>query len=526
MSETREGRRFDLLAEDLIRVRGPNGRTVGRNLPQILAGLASGEEMEFRQLQPHQEHAWHAFLVQISAMAMARNDLDQAPDDVGDWRNLLLGLSGGSESAWCLVVEDLAEPAFFQAPIPEGSLTPLKKEGRSPDDIGVLVTAKNHDVKWERFHEPAADDWIFALVTLQTTEGFSGRMNYGIARMNGGFGSRPQIAAATGLGWSDRFGRDLRTCLEWRETVLAGDWDYPAEGKTLLWLEGWDGKESLDIRQLDPYFVEICRRVRLALDGEEIRVHFGTSKAPRVEARDLLGNLGDAWTPIREKDAAALTVSDRGFDYRKLAELIFPGTFLPAAAQALKPKESGVPSFVARVLVRGQGQTGGYHERIVPLHKKVARRMAEAEGRVQLGTIAEERIEKAREAQNRVLKPAILTLHQGAPESLNFQDPAADEYIAELDRIVDREFFERLWRDHDAESDDRKARWQRFLFSEAKKIFDRAIERAPSPDARYYKAVAAAERTFYGAAKRVLKAAFSDAKDDDTHDPEGEKDAA
>ena len=37
---------------------------------------------------------------------------------------------------------------------------------------------------------PEPDDWLMALVSLQTQEGVMGAGKYGVARMNSGYGSR------------------------------------------------------------------------------------------------------------------------------------------------------------------------------------------------------------------------------------------------------------------------------------------------------------------------------------------------
>ena len=58
----------------------------------------------------------------------------------------------------------------------------------------MLVTSKNHDLKSAVAVQAGVDDWIFALITLQTMEGFGGAGNYGISRMNGGLGSRPAFS--------------------------------------------------------------------------------------------------------------------------------------------------------------------------------------------------------------------------------------------------------------------------------------------------------------------------------------------
>ena len=158
--------------------------------------------------------------------------------DEADWRRRLLQLSGGVEEAWCLIVEDLSLPAFFQSPVPEGRLEKVyKKHFNRPDEIDVLITAKNHDVKQATIASDAVEQWIYALVTLQTMEGFSGRGNYGIARMNGGFGSRPAICVAPPGGWSARWQRDVPLLCAAREE-LVGDYGFADEGGAAL---VWDG---------------------------------------------------------------------------------------------------------------------------------------------------------------------------------------------------------------------------------------------------------------------------------------------
>ena len=82
------------------------------------------------------------------------------------------------------------------------------------------------------------------------------------------------------------------------------------------------GTTALDLRELDPYFVEICRRVRLLADDGRIVAWTSRSTAPRVAAKDAHGNLGDFWTPVAAKDAKALSLSSMGFRYDRLAKLI------------------------------------------------------------------------------------------------------------------------------------------------------------------------------------------------------------
>src|SRR5690606_28027650 len=127
------------------------------------------------------------------------------------------------------------------------------------------ITAKNHDVKIDRIDRPTVEHWIFALITLQTMQGFLGAGNYGIARMNGGFSSRPCVTYASGLSEAERFRRDVRILLEQRDALIE-DYGFAQRGELgLIWCKPWDGTTSLAFDELDPFFIEICRRIRLTV---------------------------------------------------------------------------------------------------------------------------------------------------------------------------------------------------------------------------------------------------------------------
>ena len=71
--EARPVWQHDLLTEPTFRVRFGDGRNVELTLPGVLAALggeASPELESFAALQPHQHHAWHAFLVQLAAITL------------------------------------------------------------------------------------------------------------------------------------------------------------------------------------------------------------------------------------------------------------------------------------------------------------------------------------------------------------------------------------------------------------------------------------------------------------------------
>src|SRR5699024_6080767 len=132
-----------------------------------------------------------------------------------------------------------------------------KSDIETPDELDMLVTSKNHDVKGNRILNPQPQHWLFALLTLQTMEGIMGRGNYGIIRMNSGYGNRPFVGVSPALAWGGRFQRDLQVLLHHRNNLIEM---YDPDGHSLLWISPWDGdkKSGIPLKSCDPFFVEIC----------------------------------------------------------------------------------------------------------------------------------------------------------------------------------------------------------------------------------------------------------------------------
>jgi CRISPR system Cascade subunit CasA len=487
--------RYDLLREPLLSAVGASG--VERvSLPALLARLSAGTPTEFAALQAHQVHAWHAFLVQLGALALQRAGRNDVPAEPSAWAELLLALGGGGPEPWSLVVDDLRKPAFLQPPVPEGSLEGWAPVPR-PDELDVLITAKNFDVKMSRMAAPSPEHWAYALVSMQTMEGYSGSLNYGICRMNGGMANRPGLSAAAADSAAARFRRDVRAWLEAR-AKLVDTHQYPAEGgAALLWLDPWDGTKPIALHACDPFFIEICRRVRLVGGGEvPVAALTQTTQAARVEADEAKGHTGDVWTPVAIKEGKALTVSAEGFSYRRLAEYMFGPDWQRGAAFDPRPDDGPTPVIVARALVRGQGKTEGYHERVVPIRAGARRFFATLEGRERLWSLARTRIELIATLRLKVLNPALLTLAQGAPEKLELDDRRMDRYLDALDAAVDREFFGHLFADIDVPTDAAQAAFKTWALEQAKALLDEAVDATPLPSARRYRVIAKAEAVF------------------------------
>ena len=168
------------------------------------------------------------------------------------------------------------------------------------------------------------------LVSLQTQEGVRGRGNYGIARMNKGFGNRSYVSlrpAGATVGTLFRHDLAILQAAGNELHATAGEIGLSTEEATaLLWTVPWDGADSLPLSRLQPAdSSEICRRVRLEHYEGGLRARVGNSKAARVAAKHLAGNLADPWTPVElsDEEAKALSVTREGFSYRRMSELLF-----------------------------------------------------------------------------------------------------------------------------------------------------------------------------------------------------------
>lgn len=502
---------YNLLDEPLLGVEDDRGCREKVTLPGLLARLSTGTPTVLTALQAHQQHSMHAFLVQLGAIALSRGGVREVAHDEAAWRGLLLGAAkkdGAGSEAFTLVVADLSKPAFLQPPVPEGKLDGLKNEHTRPSsELDVLITSKNHDVKIDRVAQPGVEHWVFGLVALQTMQGFLGAGNYGIARMNGGFASRPCVTFAPDHSAAGRFARDVAALLDAR-TSLAEAHGFGTKGELgLVWCAPWTGATSLSFAELDPFFIEVCRRIRLtaASDGTII-AHRGSSKAARVDAKQSTGNTGDPWTPVARKDGKALTMAEAGFGYDRVQDLLFGDWQAGAAGE---PRAgSGDRLWLGQVLVRGQGKTGGYHERWVVMPPKARRMFARKDERARLGERSKAWVDKAGIARLKILKPALLTLLQGGPDKLKFDDDRADSYLRLLDAAIDDEFFPMLFEHAEDPPEVADEAFEKRLVDLAKTQLHGAVGSLPVPSARRWRAEAHAYRVFFGTAHKHFKLAF------------------
>jgi CRISPR system Cascade subunit CasA len=516
----------NLLAQPLIHA-APHGYVT---LPSLLAALARDEVVSLPALRPHQRPAWHMFLVQLAALALHGAGETQPPQDEEGWLRLLRGLTPDfpDDEPWRLAAADWSKPAFLQPPVPEG--LELGTEIPSADALDLLITSRNHDLKQTiaRLSEP--QDWIFALVSLQTGEGYGGAGNQGIARMNGGSSSRPFLGLAprdvsaqrtVAVRSGAHFSRDVRVMLDTRAQQLErwSHLSYPEMGGLgLTWLAPWPEGEQLQLGQLDIWFIEVCRRVRLTEGPRGLAGWRGISKATRINAKHVNGAVGDPWAPVHKTGNKSLTLGDGDFDYRKLTELLLSGDWERPilACPASFEGDSDEQVLIAEALARGNSKTEGFKSRLVPIGGKISRMLSLEEQREKLHAIAQTQAGDIGHFKKALSVALALVAARGDSESLKKDHYAfTAQAQAQLDREADTIFFPHLWARFEAEDHGSKAIAEKrktfaaALHPKARMMFEAALPSIPCASIFRPRAEARARSAFRAVVRKHFPELFA-----------------
>jgi len=490
---------FNLLTEPVFRVETGDSSRATASLPEVYVALMRDDVAAFPALRPHQRHAWHAFLVQLGAMALQKAGVGEPPADAPQWEKLIRGLAADfpDDEPWRLVVDDVTKPAFMQPPASsEAKANEYKHRVTTPDALDMLVTSKNHDLKSSVATQAGVDDWIFALITLQTMDGYLGKYNYGISRMPSGYGNRSCFSITPSLRPGLHVRRDMRALLNHRQMTLE-TYSMADTGIGLVWTMPWDGGKSnmLAFNELDPFYIEICRRVRLRRKNDRLEAARAGSTSRRIA--DVKGRTGDPWMPVgkktNQKGTPPAFLGKQRFGYEQIVDGLGSPDWKKSNLLRLTQAErdSSQPLYlVARGMVRGEGKTEGYHERIIPLLPKAVRSL-ESDGEAgELGVLADERIEQIGAVRN-ILRAAIATLSQ---DNTNI-------WIKRWEEIVDARFFDDLQIELEADESERKRirrKWLDGLVDPARTILHAAEDGLPCSTSHRYKARAQARNLFEG----------------------------
>lgn len=472
-----------------------DGESVTLSLPGVMAACASADPdrraASFSALRAHQAPAFHAFLAQICAMGLRRLGRETLPGaDEDAWREVFRVLTKDEfpdDEPWCLVAPP-DKPALLQPPVPGADVAGFKddKIARSPDGIDILFTSKHHDLKNGGIANAQADDWFFALLSVQTQDGYPGSGNYNVARMNSGSGSRSYVHLAPAGGFAVSVLRDIARLQSQDYDRVPPDFVGSRAQHPLVWVLPWDGEAQLSLDELDPLFVEICRRWRLArVEGGGLVCLKTASKSQRIDAKAQCGVLGDPWAPVNisAQPNKVLTLQGAGFTYQTCAEILFGN--VSDRRQYRRPflleragNETGPMLFVARGLTRGQSKTEGFHSRTIPVP---ARAIDWWESQpVDASSLVRERIEAVSNAWSKALRGALIVLAQGGREDIEWKDHKTSNALAEamqarFDARVDAVFFPALWDAVGKSQNDRERDWAVQLRDIAREIFDEAV---------------------------------------------------
>lgn len=492
---------WNLLDEPLIRWRSTDGGALHcTSLPQLLAAMATNEVRDFPALRPHQRHPWHAFLVQLGAIALHHAGQNQPWQTGTDWRVALLGLTPNDPDGapWCLVVP-ADRPALLQAPVLKGTGN-WDADIHTPDRLDMIGTSKNHDLKRTRMKEAAADDWLFALVSLQTQAGSNSGSYKGISRMNSGAGSRPGVGIAQQGNWGQRWLSDLNVLLRSRDEI-ASNYEFAIQGGLgLVWLEPWDEPVSIAFHALDPCYIEICRRVRLEAQAAKICARTTTTPVSRIQENELRkGRTGDPWTPIDKEGAKIMAVPRQGFRYELITKLVvLDGLYESGSAQSLSgwPSDAKLELICQGIAPDGNSKTSGYHERRVPIPQKM-RRLLTSGQRPLVAALAKKRIQ-AIGAMHELLEKALVLLFANGSQDKHKKE-LASRFSLPFERNEDRRFFDDLARHIEAEGEQEEVvylEWMAGLAERARTVLQQAFVAGPRSGMQRYKAQATALEHF------------------------------
>ena len=387
----------------------------------------------------------------------------------------------------------------------------------------MLVTSKNHDLKAAVAAAAHPDDWVFALVTLQTMAGFSGAGNYGISRMNGGLGNRPAFSLAPrGQKPGAHVVRDIRALLERRPSIMNDNPLYSSsDGTPLLWLLTWDGEpsEALNLQTFDPFYIEVCRRVRLCSEnGGLLAASRAISRAARVESKDLKGRTGDPWTPTNtQREGLPLTLGSGGFNFRRMSEYLDPQAWKLPDLMRLTPSEQQSKDYmrlVARATVRGRGKTEGHYESTITVRRGFQEAMTNQAAAEDLARICRERVSQVSTVQ-RVLSNAIQTyVARGLPSNVSAeQRTLARPWLDKHDAIIDATFFHDLQTELEIEDsaakEEERHRWLlEGPMAGAREVLRQAQDALPCSSLLRFRARVAADGLFEGRLRTEFPACF------------------
>jgi CRISPR system Cascade subunit CasA len=265
----------------------------------------------------------------------------------------------------------------------------------------------------------------------------------------------------------------------------------------LTWLRPWDRAASQStLAQLEPYFIEAVRPLRLRIVNSKIVALAATSSERQIGPKSLdSGDIGDPWLPInvndKKKGRSALTVSASGWTPDLLCRLLFQDGIECTPLQRPRPGTAGALNLVGSVLVRGKGTTDGFHAFTLPVSARACSWLTRPEDRDRLAKHAKEMLGDAKEVE-RILRGAIVALAQGGPEPVDFGDDSLQAWSRAVVHGFTlgwpERFFPALWQCVESDPQAVRAACQANLVARARTALEDAQTRVPLPTARRLRA--------------------------------------
>lgn len=264
-------------------VRGAGRRQV--TLPELLLGIYNGERGCELVRAPHAaQDAIDATLITLLALALREHASSSPSPSEESLTDALMEVAGGDARAYDALadIDDPEKPAFFQPPSHQRTMKAagFSEKFVAASDLTPRVYAKNHDHKlMVSLGRDTLEDWLLALIGIQTQASFMGRGNRAIARKFSSIGARV-IATAHPAN------KARSQCMgEMARALAAAYRDTPRGRPALLYTLSFE-KDSASLlpSEVDPLFIECARRYKLieAMDGR-YTLHGASSRHDRLD---------------------------------------------------------------------------------------------------------------------------------------------------------------------------------------------------------------------------------------------------
>ncbi|NJO64226.1 MAG: hypothetical protein HC836_40455 [Richelia sp. RM2_1_2] len=430
---------INVLIDSFIKIQD-NGVVDFVNLPKLLELLMTKSTVDIVfQVDHHYMYGreFLAYLI-VHCIEVANVDFNKVKEwSEDDWKKSLLALTDSNLSFWNMIEPDLTKSAFLQ-PALEDSTTKCKdpKTYHYAAEIDIPITGKEHFVKPEKGEDYLL--WFWTLISAQMGSFYGGRGNYGTFRMNSGLGSRVFLVRDVGFHLSENIQRDVSVILD-----DFNDKDYKPfnlKGKRLLWIYPYlDNTPQYIVNDIHPLVIEVCRRIRLKLDSNNIIADFYTSENTCIDRSfsDAFksGIVRCPYMPLQKDSKTGLPVKTYSvgvgaFDLAKIEQIFNTnGTSHQLLGRSQKPKTNLVS---VMMLELEQGKSGAYK------HYTFIDRSDDSDSLGDKLKIAEERkrehVESLRKDINQIIRLERPGLHKNDRSAL--QSVAQTELTTYLDDFI------------------------------------------------------------------------------------------